>query len=78
MKNSKHTESLTPANDYQACLEHALTMAHILEHATMFLPMDCELWHRAGVELGQFSGWINRVIQADATRLDARRKREGR
>ena len=68
-------ESVTPRGAYQECLSHSLVMAHLLEQCVQFLPKDCELWHRSGVELSQFSGWINRKINADATRLEARRQR---
>ena len=68
-------ESITPLGPYQECLEHSWTLAHLLEQCVQFLPMDSELWHRSGVELQQFSQWINHAINADATRLEARRQR---
>jgi hypothetical protein len=67
-----HDESITPRGPYQECLEHSLVMAHILEHAMMFLPQDGELWHRGAVELGQYTGWMNRAIKAPTTSLEAR------
>jgi hypothetical protein len=69
----KDSERITPQGAYQESLEHALTMAHLLEHAVMFLPKDCELWHRSGVELTQFGGWINQKINAAAHQLESRR-----
>ena len=71
----KPSESIAPQGPYQECLEHSLVMAHLLEQVVQFLPMDCELWHHSGVQLSQYSGWINHAIKADATRLDARRQR---
>lgn len=68
-------DRICPQGPYQECLEHALVMAHLLEHATMFLPQDCELWHRSGVELSQFSSWIKLAIKSEETLLDARRHR---
>lgn len=68
-------ERIDPQGPYQECLLHALVMAHLLEHATMFLPKDCELWHSAGVELLQFSSWIKLAIKSEETLLDARRHR---
>jgi len=68
-------EPIRPQGPYQQCLEHSLTLAHLLEQCAQFLPMDSELWHRSGVELTQFSAWINRKINADATRLEVRRQR---
>lgn len=65
---------ITPRGDYQECLAHALTLAHILEHAAMFLPKDCELWRRSAVELSQFSAWINRKIGAESHLLAARQQ----
>ena len=69
-----NSDRILPNGSYQECLEHALTMAHILELAVLFMPKDCELWDRAGVELSQFSGWINTKINADEHRLQARRR----
>jgi hypothetical protein len=60
---SKHDESITPRGRHQECLEHSLAMAHIIEHAMMFLPKDCELWHRSAVELSQYGRWINRELK---------------
>ena len=68
----KERERVTPLGSYQESLDHALTMAHLLEHVVMFLPKDCELSHRSRIELKQFSGWINRKIDADAHHIDAR------
>ena len=70
-----------PRGDYQACVEHALAMAHLLEYAVMFMPEGSELWNRSSVELSQFSGWINARID-DGSRFAARqniwRARAGR
>jgi hypothetical protein len=71
----QRNDSITPRGPYQECLEHALTLSHILELATLFMPKDSELWDRAGVELSTFSRWINHAIDADSTRLEARRHR---
>jgi hypothetical protein len=68
-------ESITPLGPYQECLEHSLTLAHLLERVVQFLPIDSEIWHDSGIQLGQFSAWINHAINADATRLEARRQR---
>jgi len=71
------SDRVIPRGNYQECLEHALTMAHLLEQVTMFLPMDSELWHRSGVELQQFSGWINHRLNMDQFRVEARTRRRG-
>ena len=68
-------ESITPRGSYQECLEHSWTLAQLLEQCVQFLPMDCEPWHRLRVELSQYNRWINHAINADATRLEARRQR---
>jgi len=72
---SRQIESITPRGSYQECLEHALVLAHILERTLEVIPADSELWHRGGVELGQFSGWITKKINAPAHLLNARRHR---
>jgi hypothetical protein len=65
-------ESITPRGPYQECLQHSLVMAHLLERIEQFLPMDSQIWHDTGVQLGQFSGWMNRAIKAPTTSLEAR------
>ena len=73
---SRQIESITPRGSYQECLEHALVLAHILERTLEVIPYDSELWHRGGVELQQFSGWIKHKIDAPAHVLTARRHRD--
>jgi hypothetical protein len=58
-------DRILPHGSYQESLEHALTLAHLLEHAVMFLPAGCDLWHRSGAELMQFSGWINNRLRIE-------------
>jgi hypothetical protein len=66
-------EPVFPRGNYQESLEHALTMAHILEDALQFFPQDCQLAHRTGTELLRFSGWLKTQFNWDETLLDARR-----
>jgi hypothetical protein len=63
MMGSRSEDRVTPRGGYQESLAHALAMAHLLEHAVIFLPEGCDLWHRSSVELSQFSGWINRRLE---------------
>jgi hypothetical protein len=52
-------ERVVPRGSYQEALEHSLALATLLEHAVMFLPNGCDLWHRSSVELSQYSEWID-------------------
>jgi hypothetical protein len=71
---SRSEERVIPRGDYQECLEHAWVLAQLLERCTDFLPKDCQLCHSSRVELMQFSGWINRKIDAEHNVLAARQQ----